>query len=753
MANLIFNLRSFLPALAFACLPGMAFALHGNLAGTQRDAWIDGRVEALVSAGWVRKPGKPTADLTNLEVAQLTKEAVEYRMAQVDLPPDLGAPPPLLPDPILLPGSPAPSAGASFQELVAEFREELSMMEVDLAKLEERLEKARKRSNKFGKLQEEYLKRTGTAVAGYSRAYFDQYRGFGPDRVYGPMDFHGILYADVHLKSVPVPFVLFDAKVRVTRTIGMYYADPITPNFALRWISLSNKNEVADLTAGDFYRSYTKLTLWNNEIPVYHFVEPSSYKRLRKNAEEIVYMDHGPDWHLRGFEAASDKTLEKGAFLNAIHLQAMVGDLRSAAAYSFGKQYAGAQTAFDFLEDLLEVKAAGLVLWDDISTSDAPTVPGLPSTYPRQYNVGSLSAKVDAPIAEGISAGGAFEYGVSLYQDNVKGPDKGLFQDWAMSIDGHLDVLGVKVGAKFLDNGPYFYSPGAQTNRYAAATGSFGYLTTNLLRDNQLIGYLNNYVFQTVNLPAFAPYDRMLENILPYGDASPNRRGLILGLSGGIGKEGWIQPKGSYVLQMQEIQPNYVLTGPGVSTVLPVDSQDPTAVARVFGGWEAALVLDFAKGLEGLPANLSLAGDYKHQTSDTGFAGSEPFTVDTFVVTADAGPFPTLPLLEGVVLTAAYAQSQSKGDEFFLTGSGSPPTLAQYHSLLDSDSLGAYGSGLTAPQPMSITRTSLAIGFKVPLSRNFELRGDWFINKYTWAEMPAFDRREQIWVMGYELTF
>jgi hypothetical protein len=263
---------------------------------------------------------------------------------------------------------------------------------------------------------------------------------------------------------------------------------------------------------------------------------------------------------------------------------------------------------------------------------------------------------------------------------------------------------------------------------------------------------LNNYAFQTVARPAFAPYDRMMENILPYGDASPNRRGLILGLSGGIGKEGWIQPKGSYVLQMQEIQPIYVLNGAG-DAVLPADSQDPTAVPRVFGGWEAALVLDFAKGLEGTPSVLSLAGDYRHQTSDTGFAGAEPFTVDTFVVTADAGPFPAIPLVEGMVLTASYTQAQSKGDEFFLSGTGVPPTLAQYHSFLDSGALGLYGTGLTAPQTMSVTRTSVAVGFKVPLSRSMELRGDWFINRYTWAEMPSFDRREQIWVLGYELTF
>jgi hypothetical protein len=60
---------------------------------------------------------------------------------------------------------------------------------------------------------------------------------------------------------------------------------------------------------------------------------------------------------------------------------------------------------------------------------------------------------------------------------------------------------------------------------------------------------------------------------------------------------------------------------------------------------------------------------------------------------------------------------------------------------------------------MELTRTSMSIGFRVPLSRTFELRGDWFINRYEGPALPStalfagFDRREQIWVLGYELTF
>jgi len=770
MTNRTLNLRTLLPALALVCLPGTSFALHGTLSGVQRDAWIDGRVDTLVAAGWVKRPAKPTAELTNLEVAQLTKEAVEYRMAQADLlPPDMGAPPPMLPDPILPSGS-STSSNGSFQELVAEFREELSMMDVDLAKLEERLEKARKRAIRFAKLQEEYLKRTGTAVSGYSRAWFDQYRGFGPNRFYNtPMDFHGILLADIELKSVPVPYVLFDTKLRITRSIGMYYADPITPNFDLRWLALSNKNGAFDLTVGDFFRSYTPLTLWNYEVPVHTFVEPSSYKRLRRNAEEMVFMDHGPDWRLRGIDLAADHALEKDSFVSSFHLQAMGGELRDAIPLGFDQLYAGTQVSLGLLEEVLDLKAAGLLLWDEPTSSNIPTMLGVSSTYAKRYEMGSLSANLDSTLAEGIKVQGSFEYAGSQYTDNTRAvvvppadpvTVRGILQDWAILAEGAVEVEGLRLGMKYRDVGPYFYSPGAQTNRYSPGSAPpypAGYLDNNLLRDYQLIGYRNNFVFQDVDRPTFAPFDRMVENVFPYGDATPNRKGIILSLGGGIGKEGWIKPRGSYILQMEEWQPNYVLVTSG-DAVLPADSQDSSANARSFGGWEAALTLDLSKVLEGSPSTLSIAGDFKHQTTDLGWnplapaPAPEPFMVDTLIVTADAGPFPQVPLLEGIVLTAAFLQAQSQGSEYFLMGpgKGTPPTLGQYHSYIDTGVLlpGTYGL-----QEMTITRTSMAVGFKVPMGRALELRGDWIINKYTWAEMPAFDRREQIWVLGYELSF
>jgi hypothetical protein len=709
-------------------LAGRAMAEHGALTTNVRDGWVDPAVADLVAAGLVDPPAQPLSKMTNLEVAQLTSRAAQTYLAQAQVPPSpLGK------------GAQIPaSAAKSLQELAQEFSVELSAMDVDVFKLENRIYDQEHRNEQFESLQAEYLKQTGTNLSVYSRAYMDTYRGFGPNAVYGAMDYNDILFGDLIFKSVPTPFVLFTADLRLIRTIGLYYADPIQPEFNLHWISLTNTNEIANLTAGDFYRHYTPLTLWNYEIPVYTLVEPTSYYRTRKDVEELVYMDHGPDWHMRGFEAASDQALDKSfPALSSVHLQAMAGELDSATQYSFANDYAGGEAALDFFDNNLELKGTGLLLWDDTGSATIPYIPGLFQSYARQYQVGSFSASGTAPLDQAVSLTASAEIAGSFYQDDSNNTQSDA-SDAAVLVNGGIHVDDIHLTLKYLDTGAYFYSPGAQTNRYTPAMGTIGYLNGNQNLDDALSGYLNNYVFQGVNRPAFAPYDRMAENILPYGDATPNRQGFVLAFSAGLGKGGWLKPQAVWDLDLQELQPDYV----GGTTAV-----DGLTTTRSFGGYEGALTADLAKALDGMPKTCALSVDYKHQTTDLG-TGAPPFSVDTFIASADAGPFPHVPLFEGLVVSLAYEWAQSTGSEYVLTGEGSPPTLAQYATYFDNSLIGAYSY-----QALDISRASWAFGFKCPLSSTFEIHGDWFINEYIWADQPDFDRREQIWRLTYEVSF
>lgn len=710
-------------ALFAAC--SAAWADHGPLTTTQRDSWVDARLQDLVSAGLVPQPNKPLDQLTNLEVAQLTKQATENWYAQV---------------PSAEAGTEAPG-GKSLEQLVEEFKNELAAMDVDVFKLEDRIYDQQHRNEGFAAIQQDELKHTGTNLSGYSRGYFDTYRGFGANAIYSPLDYNDIMLGDAVLKSVPVPSVLFDADIRLTRTVGLYYADPISPTFALRWISLTTANDICNLSMGDLWRHYTPLTLWNPEIPVYTMIEPTSYYRARKDTEEWVYMDHGPDWHLRGIEADSDQNLDKGSPISSFHLQAMGGELTPATSFTFANEYAGGEAALDFFDNNLEIKGTGLLLFDDQGSSDVPYVPTLVSTFAHTYQIGSLSANGTAPIDKDVDAKGSFEYAGSWYQDDSQNPQSTL-QDWSILTTAGVDVLGVHLSGKYLNIGPYFYSPGAQTNRYDPLTAG----GTNLL-DDGLNGYPVSFVFSSVGRPSFAPYDRMAENMLPYGDATPNREGFILFLSADIGKDGWLKPQGSYTVNVQEIEPDYVLVPTG-NAILPADYNAPVTNIRKFGGFEAAVTADFAKAIDGLPSTCDLSFDFKRQTTDLGISGDAPFDVDTVIVAADAGPFPGVPLFEGLVLSGAYERAQSSGDEYTLNTGGSPPTLGVYASYFDYGYLGSF-----TPLALDIVRDSWAMGVKCPISSTIEVHADCFINSYTWSEEPSYSRRDLIWRMTYELTF
>ena len=205
----------FFLALGFALAAGWPVrAEHGSLASTQRDPWIDSSLQKLMLAGWASKPDKPLEELTNLEVAQLTAEAAKK---VADLPPSA------------TPGQSV--AGKSLNDLLDEFDVELSAMDVEVSQLEDRLANIVNLNGKFSSLQAAYLGRTGTQISGYSRAYFDTYRGFGANAIYGPMDYNDIIFADLKLRSVPVPFVLFDADLRVLRTIGLIYGEVLNPEY------------------------------------------------------------------------------------------------------------------------------------------------------------------------------------------------------------------------------------------------------------------------------------------------------------------------------------------------------------------------------------------------------------------------------------------------------------------------------------------------------------------------------------------
>jgi hypothetical protein len=774
-----------LAAFAMGFAMNQAWARHGRLETTDRDDWINDQVARLAAVS-----GQDVARMTNLEVAQLTYDTAGIVLAQaklrqiLDAPPDKKTPTPevqktptptaqksvapaaqkitsppdlntitppaqktVMPSVQKTPEPSAPKAmsldggNPALTKLVEEFRQELSAMGMDLNEWDDRLFEMGLHNDEIGSLQREYLKKTGTGVSGILRGFFNIYRGFGNSPNYPAMGINSFGFTEICLKSVPVPFVLFDARMRLTRTFGRIFGDPISSNCELRWLQLSAMPEAASFTAGDFYKSYTPLTLWNSDVPVYTLLEPTSFKRTRKDVEDLVNMDKGPDWHLRGFQASTVPKMPDNPVVDSFNLQAMAGQIGTGSTTSFGSYFAGGQGGFSFAQGKGYVRGTGLILWDDPATSGLPYIPSLNPTLAQQYQIGSGKAGFDIPLATDVAVAASAEYAASYYQQDQKNPLTD-FKDWALLLNASLDVLMVHGKFKLIDVGPFFFSPGAQTARFSTYAGP-GYLGSNLNRDEALPGYLNQYVFQNVSQPSFAFYDRLDENIFPYGDATPNRQGFMGGLSADLGDNGWIQPQAFYTWA-QEIQPNEVV-GPG-GTVYAVDGGIPSAMMpmRNFMNLEGALTLDLAK-CQGLKGKTYTAGiDFKHQETSWD-RDLSPFTVNTVLASVDF----SLPIeaVSSIVISGALKQTMAQGNEFayYL---GNPGTYAAYPYYLDGTALGTY-----IPLPLNLTRTTWSWGIMYPLSKTIRFKADWFITGYNWTDVPAYDRRDQVMRFTYEASF
>ncbi len=574
----------------------------------------------------------------------------------------------------------------------------------------------------------------------YSRGYFDEYQTFGPSANIQRDASH---FEDIRLHSVPVPKLLFEADIRIWGTFGYYYVDPVQ-RFEWRTLRLTGYTKNADVEVGDLFMHLTPLTLWNYTT-VHTFLEPRPFRWERTDREEIMMLDQGDDWHLRGFKLDAHVGNDDSKVLNKLFVNAAGGPVKLATTGDFANYWASAQTGADLFGHKAQLQVTGLRLWDDLNSAQVPYVDNFPKTWAQLYEIGSANPKLNLPLSKDVTLSGDWEGTFSRYRDDRMNGNRD-YQDWASRATGSLDLAEFTLSGKALNVGPNFYSPGAQTLRYtpAGALGlslPLGYETGSELRDLSLAGYRNRFLFADVGRPSFAPYDRLDEAIFPYGDATPNRQGFVAGASAAVGTKGWIKPQFSYT-KANEIKPNWVLvpqTPPTPDVIVAADSGTASASTRSFKSLDGALELDLAAVLQ-KRTTLALGGEFKSQESDL---DSSSLKVNTVVGYLDI--VPPVKWLKWADMTLAFRQVKSQGSEYGLNGT----TLADYAFYPVATDLGNY-----VFQTFDITRTDLAFGMQYKPSKLITIRGDW-ISRTTKTETTAgtLTARGQLWRMMYEAHF
>ena len=710
--------------LLLAAMAAPVGAVHGPMASHDRDAWIDHALTRLVETGWLPAPEKPFAELTNREAAELVARASERLLA------DAAAG-----------GTATDATGASeIQSLVQEFKTELKRMEVNVLAVEDEFSRLHVVNDTLEGMIEPLRGKTGTQASGYSRGYLSTLRGMGPDSPLTPLSRQGANFVNLHLSSVPAPFVLFETDLRLWGSLGFIYDERINPDLEFRTLTLTTQVKGFTFRGGDFFRSYSPLVLWNTS-PVHNLLEPTSFRRKRTDLEEILLMDRGPDWRMRGLEFLGSREWEKEGYLNRVSAAGMAGPIEPAGENSYASFFAGGRAGIEFLQNRGAVHGNALMLWDDETTAPILYDTGTAASIARRLRVVSLEPSGSVTVTSDVTVAARGEVAVSRYLDDTRAePDPMVRTEGrAVLASGSVASHGVSLLGRYRNVQTSFLSPGAQTLRWSADPTMDGYETVDEGKDAGIVGLRNRFLLQDVGRPVFTAYDRITEMILPYGDATANRIGPTAGIAAALLEGGWVRPQ-VYYSSVREIEPDWIGTDP--ASRMAVDSAVNTATARRFKGIEGALELDLAKPLPGKGLEYFGVG-YKSQESEVPGGGLK---VDTLTVGIDG--IPPADFLKGMLISLGFKRITAKGSEFALSSSRPGQSLAAYHLHLDTDALGTYEY-----RTLDLTRTVIAAGLKYTINPVFSVRGDWFGTTDKLGDLPDYDDRTNEWRLTYEASF
>jgi hypothetical protein len=149
--------------------------------------------------------------------------------------------------------------------------------------------------------------------------------------------------------------------------------------------------------------------------------------------------------------------------------------------------------------------------------------PVMTGTVQAAYIFKNYEAKLD----------GEFGKSRTFYQNSITAPDwNGKFLDFSLKLS--QSKWGVHLTGNAIQIGSAFRSPGAQTKRIDFAQQALAYtrITNNQeLRPFTMLDLMRESSFYVLQLrPYLMDFAPKYDNITPYGDATPNRQGMIVRL-------------------------------------------------------------------------------------------------------------------------------------------------------------------------------------------------------------------------------
>ena len=548
---------------------------------------------------------------------------------------------------------------------------------------------------------------------------------------------------------------------RIKNEFGGFYGDGSF--FYFRQLRLDGIiNKVVKYEIGDIDLQLTPYTLHNFDES-YNDYESDIFG-LRRSVVNYENFNFGNKWRVQGAHAQTSLKFNK--IIEKINIRGFATRSRTTNYLTIpDRLFFGGR--IDMVQSKYFQIGANLARMADLPQTS-------PSTQGSLYNnVVTGDYKINLPVGEnaGVELNG--EFGQSYFtNDTIEtiGPlagelvntvKKGGFYDLGIAVK--QNPLNIKLFANYRYVSADYLSPGAQTRRIydygVAGYGGAGSLT-NYNNLTQLYSTYNNG--NTLRAPSL--YDRFTQendrnlslqpqlmaylpqygNITPYGVATPNRKGITIGLSAGESDK---LIKADLIVDLLS-----EITGQGVMSNGVSNSQ-----LRKFLGIKGGASLNIAKLLE-TERIITLSGGFRYEHTTRGaVAGGDTASsvapIDFKSTLVDLGL--TVEIIKNFDLIAGYKSLYAKGNEILAIRDNS-------NNVVEYSSIGTYQPPSSGGSPATvynlnpgfdIKQSIYAFGFRYRFTKNtyFTAQGN-FVNYFDDSQHYADYKIKQLF-LNYTMVF
>jgi hypothetical protein len=587
----------------------------------------------------------------------------------------------------------------SLNSLEDAYQHELKAIQDGKKSLGDRLEQAETDQSDIAKRLKGFKERRSVSIHGLGRAWglSRQYSNIPPSVV---MDFSTQTTREARGFLDLVPMGVISKEIRweaMFRLGGAFTSDNAAYSTTLRRIEASFVPGVFSLDLGDFYESYSPLTLWNRNSLDLKF-KPEMWARQDEYLKYESLLQRSPEWPLRGVRAGANLEFPHSDVLDRWNTSVFAHMIRNGfddnAGSYFGSSnftdwvFAG-RTSFKFkkgyiggLVERFSLDAFGIILDQPLYTNAPGSSydPTNTATWAHQYLVGCVNPRLEVGLGGGLSVGAQWEAAVSSYQDDKRNGDFVPVRDIAEFGGLYVKLEESTLALNYLWVGPQYYSPLAQARQDAVnPIVTLGTIYLNSLVSPELFQnpLRSQFFLSALTRPSgfFGFYDRTQDNTFPYGLATPNRQGIGMDLDVKALQQKSLKILGSAYLAC-ETAGNLVMNRTATAFVpleVPAGTEAPI---RDFIYINVGPSFNAAPSL-GLGEDLEIGGNARYEDTRSSIGELESLWL---LWSLRAG------ILKGWEVTVAYSQQWLKGTEAGWNGA----PLARYSYLFDNTDLGLY---------------------------------------------------------------